>query len=144
TEAPITTVQNAQASATSELPQIWVPDSSLWPAQFDAWSVQPVGSLATTPVVLAASPGTVERLGWTGGDVTWPQGMDPRRHALVAPAMTNDASALLGLMALAQSLGPGTRTEQQIAATVLAASRVAAQDFDSAVDMVRTSDSRHP
>lgn len=144
TEAPITTVENAQASASSELPQIWVPDSSLWPAQFDAWSVQPVGSLATTPIVLAASPRTVERLGWGGSNVSWAQGMDSTRHALVAPAMTNDASALLGLMALAQSLGPGTRTEQQIAATVLAASRVAAQDFDSAVDMVRTSDSRHP
>jgi hypothetical protein len=140
-QAPVTTVENA---ATSEQPQIWVPDSSIWPGQSTVWSVQPVGSVATSPVVLASSPATVERLGWAGGGVAWRQGLDATRHAVVAPGVTNDASVLLGLLALAQSLGPGIKTEQQIAATVLAAARVPAPDLESALDLVRASSSRSP
>jgi hypothetical protein len=143
-QAPVTTVENAASTATSELPQIWVPDSSIWPGQSTAWSVQPVGSVATSPVVLASSPATVERLGWAGGGVAWRQGLDATRHAVVAPGVTNDASVLLGLLALGQSLGPGIKTEQQIAATVLAAARVAAPDLESALDVVRASNARSP
>jgi hypothetical protein len=143
-EAPVATVENATSTATSELPQIWIPDSSIWPGQFSAWSTQAVGSVATSPVVVATNPATAERLGWAGGKVAWPQGLDATRHAVVAPGITNDASALLGLLALAQSLGPGIKTEQQIAATVLAAARVTAPDLESAVDLVRRSRSASP
>jgi len=80
-EAPVTTVENAASKATSELPQLWIPDSSIWPGQFTAWSTRPVGSLASSPVVLAASPATVQRLGWGSGKVAWLQGLDATRHA---------------------------------------------------------------
>lgn len=137
TQAPITTVESAATTATSELPQVWIPDSSLWPPQTTAWETEPVGSMATSPVVLAASPATLSRLGWQGVDVTWPQGLDPQLHGVVAPGMTSDASALLGLLAMGQTLGRSTATEQRIAAAVLAASRVRAPDLDSAIDTVR-------
>lgn len=143
-EAPVTTVENAASTATYELPQLWIPDSSIWPGQSTAWSTQAVGSLATSPVVLAASPATVQRLGWGGGKVAWPQALDPTRHAVVSPGMTNDASALLGMLALAQTLGPGVRTEQKIAATVLAAARVPVPDLDGALDLVRGSRAASP
>jgi Ca-activated chloride channel family protein len=143
-EAPVTTVENAASTATYELPQLWIPDSSIWPGQSTAWSTHPVGSLATSPVVLAASPATIQRLGWRGGKVAWPQALDATRHGVVAPGMTNDASSLLGLLALAQTLGPGIKTEQQIVATVLAAARVPAPDLDSALDLVRGSGPASP
>ena len=143
-QAPITTVENAASTAISERPQLWIPDSSLWLPQTTAWDTETVGSMATSPVVLAASPATVSRLGWQGLKVTWPQGLDPRGHGVVAPGMTSDASALLGLLALGQTLGRTTSTEQLIAATVLAASRVPATDLDSAIDLVRAGAATSP
>jgi hypothetical protein len=58
--------------------------------------------------------------------------------------MTRDASALLGLLALASTLGPGPKTEQSVAATVVASSRIAAPDLDSAIELVRRRAARAP
>jgi len=149
-QSPVTTVQNAASTATAQLPQIWIPDSSLWPGQASGWSTQVVGSMGTSPVVVATSPVSLAKLHWPR-TVSWPQALDTRTHGVVAPGttdaapgMASDAPSLLGLLSLARTLGPGTRTEQQIAATVLAASRVTAPDMASALDMVRKSGSGPP
>jgi hypothetical protein len=68
--------------------------------------------------------------------VTWPQAL-ANTHAIVAPSVTDDAPALLGLLALGQTLGPGTETQQRIAAAVLAASAQPARDLASALDYTR-------
>src|SRR4051794_18820883 len=122
-ESPIITAQEATSTATSQLPQLWIPDSSLWAAQATAWPLQAVGSVATTPIVLAASPAGRAGLGWRNHRIPWSRALDATDHALAAPSMINDASSLLGLLAMARTLGPGTRTEQRVAATILAASR---------------------
>ena len=105
--------------------------------QAPSWALTPVGSMATSPVVLAATPETLRRLGWTGRDVTWPQALTADR-TLLAPGMTDDASALLGLLALARSLGPGEQTQQTIAGVVLAASRQQVTDRPTALAVVRS------
>jgi von Willebrand factor type A domain-containing protein len=149
-QSPVTTVQNAASTATAQLPQIWIPDSSLWPGQAAGWSTEIAGSMGTSPVVVATSPASLAKLHWPR-TVSWPQALDTRTHGIVAPGttdaapgMASDAPSLLGLLSLARTLGPGTRTEQQIAATVLAASRVTAPDMAGAIDMVRKSGTRAP
>ncbi|MGZ4613577.1 MAG: VWA domain-containing protein [Kineosporiaceae bacterium] len=132
---PAATVAAAPVTAIADQPQIWIPDSTLWAGQADAWPLQPVGSLATSPVVLAATTASIKRLAWDARDVSWPLGLSGT-HAVVAPDMTQDASALLGMLALIRTLGPGVQNEQRVAATVLSALR-APQDFGSALDVTR-------
>lgn len=81
---PAKTVQAAPTTALGGLPQLWIPDASLWMGQAPSWALTPVGSMATSPVVLAATPETLRRLGWTGRDVTWPQALTADR-TLLAP-----------------------------------------------------------
>lgn len=135
-EDPAKTAANAEVTATADLPQVWIPDSSLWLGLTSAWPSRPTGSLATSPVVLATSPRSLKRLGWAGRGVTWPEGL-ANTHAVVAPSVTDDAPALLGLLALGQTLGPGTETQQRIAAAVLAASAQPARDLGSALEYTR-------
>ena len=134
-EPPTRTVDpGAVMSATA--PQVWVPDSSLWLGQVQGLTMRPVGSLGTSPVVLAASPSTVDRLGWRAHKPTWVQALSPDRR-LVAPAMTDDAPSLLGLLALGRSIGPGPRAQQAVAALVLAGLRTPAADLAEAADLAR-------
>jgi Ca-activated chloride channel family protein len=135
-EDPSKTVASSPTTALGGLPQLWIPDASLWMGQAPSWSLKPLGSMASSPVVLAATPATVRRLGWAGRDVTWAEGLTADR-TLLAPGMTDDASALLGLLALARSLGAGPQTEQTIAGVVLAASRQSVTDRSAALAFVR-------
>jgi hypothetical protein len=123
--------------ASARTPQVWVPDSSLWAGQMERWNVQPVGSLGTSPVVLAGHPATIRRLGWSDRAPSWPEALTPERR-LVAPAMTDDASSLLALLALARSIGPGEKAEQAVVGLVLAAARTPAADVDAAAVLARS------
>src|SRR4051794_3350515 len=140
---PATSVANAGTTALAGLPRVWIPDASLWVGQAPSWDARPVGSLASSPVVLAATPTTVKRLGWAGRDVSWPQALTADR-TLLAPQITDDASALLGLLALARSLGGGPQTEQAIAGVILAASRQNVADEPSAFAAALTSKAKAP
>ena len=135
-EPPARTVDpSAVMSATA--PQVWLPDSSLWLGQVQGLTMRPVGSLGTSPVVLAAGTATLDRLGWRAHTPTWAQALSPDRR-LVAPAMTDDAPSLLGLLALGHSIGPGPRAEQAVAALVLAGLRTPAADLAAAADLARS------
>ena len=126
--------------ASARTPQVWVPDSSLWAGQMTRWSVRPVGSLGTSPVVLAGNATTIARLGWRDSTPSWPEALTPDRR-LVAPAMTDDSASLLALLALARTLGGGDKAEQAVVGLVLAAARTPAPDVDAAAALAR-SDSR--
>jgi hypothetical protein len=101
-----------------------------------------VGSLGTSPVVLAGPIRTLTRLGWRQRTPSWPEALDPKR-SLVAPTMTDDAASMLGLLALARSLGPGPRAEQAVAGAVLAGRLHPAANLAAAADLARGDDS-HP
>ena len=125
-EPPARTVDPSAVTAADRA-QVWVPDSSLWLGQVQGLTMRPIGSLGTSPVVLAASPSTVERLGWRADRPLGP-GAEPGPR-LVAPAMTDDAPAGWRLLALGRSIGPGPRAQQAVAALVLAGLRTPAADL---------------
>src|SRR3712207_3996332 len=91
-EAPSRSVTGEGTVAT--VPQVWVPDSSLWVGEMDRWPVRPVGSIGSSPVVLAGIPATMKRLGWNTRKPTWTQALTPKR-VLAAPAMTDRKSTRL-------------------------------------------------
>jgi hypothetical protein len=140
---PARTAANAAVTATADLPQVWIPDSSLWLALASAWPTRPVGSLATSPVVVATSQKSLQQLGWGGRRVSWPAALSGT-HAIVAPSVTQDAPALLGLLALGQALGPGDAARRRIVAAVLATAAQPARDLDSALRLTRTSNTTPP
>ncbi|MGY1746063.1 VWA domain-containing protein [Blastococcus sp. SYSU D00695] len=66
-EDPLQTTAALTAGADTGLPDVWVPDSSIWPAQVEGAQLDPAGSMATSPVVLATSRASAEAL-VPGGD----------------------------------------------------------------------------
>ncbi|WP_409331194.1 substrate-binding domain-containing protein [Trujillonella humicola] len=60
---PLQTAAALTAGADSGLPDVWVPDSSIWAAQVEGAELEPVASMATSPVVLATSRASAEDLG---------------------------------------------------------------------------------
>jgi hypothetical protein len=140
-EAPSRSVSGEGTTATA--PQVWVPDSSLWVGEMDRWPLRPVGSIGTSPVVLAGIPATVKRLGWRSRTPSWIEALTPDRR-LAAPEMTEDAASLLALLSLARTIGPGPEAEQAVAALVLAAARTPAADLGAAAALARSRERTAP
>ncbi|RBY87331.1 substrate-binding domain-containing protein [Blastococcus sp. TF02A-26] len=59
-EDPLQTAAALRAGAETGLPDVWVPDSSIWPAQVEGAALESTGSMATSPVVLATSRAAAE------------------------------------------------------------------------------------
>ncbi|HYY11913.1 MAG TPA: VWA domain-containing protein [Kineosporiaceae bacterium] len=134
-QPPARSVSGA-ADGSTGAPQVWVPDSTLWAQQMTRWTMRPVGSLGTSPVVIAGTPATIARLGWSTREPSWPEALSPDLR-LAAPPLTDDAAPLLGMLALYSSLGGTTEAEQAVAGLVLAAARTPTADLSAAAVLAR-------
>jgi len=119
-----------QANGKIRVPDVWVPDSSLWLQRLRAggpdWVPEDAPPLARSPVVVAMPEPAASALGWPGRKQTWAD-MLPKltsdisiRTGIVEPA--RDAAGLSGLLALTGAAGaaPGG-TGQQATVRVLRA-----------------------
>jgi hypothetical protein len=70
-QQPVQTVGDLGALDAGDLPHLWVPDSSLWAARAGDAALETVGSVASSPVVLATSRAAVDALGWQDGAPGW-------------------------------------------------------------------------
>ncbi|MCW2620430.1 MAG: uncharacterized protein JWL64_32 [Frankiales bacterium] len=69
---PLQTVGDLLALPPDKLPDVWIPDSSLWRERADRGPrLESVTSLASTPLVIAISQSAADRFGWTGTAPTW-------------------------------------------------------------------------
>lgn len=102
------------------LPQLWVPDSTLWAARTPkAVPSTVVGSLATSPVVLSTSASALAALGWPAqGGPTWAQAVTGVRP--VAVDLTGDTSGLATALALRTTIRDDTAFKRTLAALSLA------------------------
>ncbi|WP_138734419.1 substrate-binding domain-containing protein [Modestobacter excelsi] len=121
-EEPLQTLASVGALDAAALPQVWVPDSSLWTARAGGADVQAAGSLASSPLVLATSRAAADQLGWTSTPPTWGQALGTGRP-LAVPDLTASAEGLSALAAVRQSLGGGADADNAVVAAVLAAGR---------------------
>ena len=136
-QRPLQTVGNLGALQPSALPQIWVPDSSLWAARAGGASLTSAGSMATSPVVLATSKAEVDALGWAQNAPTWGQAVSSNRP-LAVPDLAGSSEGLAALAAVRTSLGGDQNADNAVVAAVLAAARGPAVSTDDALAQGRT------
>ncbi|SNS63994.1 hypothetical protein SAMN06893096_10619 [Geodermatophilus pulveris] len=121
-QQPVQTVGDLGALDAASLPHVWVPDSSLWTARAEGADLQTVGSVASSPVVLATSAAAVDELDWTDGAPGWAEAMaSPQGSILPDPAASAEAVAALG--AVRTALGGDEDADNAVVQAVLAAER---------------------
>jgi hypothetical protein len=100
-QEPSQTIASAGVLPRDRMPQLWIPDSSLWLLRAGDLPVTPLGSVATSPVVVVASPADAKKLDDAG---TWAETLDGSRSlALLHP--DTSAVGLLALSAVAGTAG---------------------------------------
>jgi len=136
-QRPLETVGSLGALQPSALPQVWVPDSSLWAARAGGARPSSAGSIASSPVVLATGRTAVDGLGWSSTPPTWGQAVSSNRP-LAVPDLAGSAEGLAALAAVRGSLGGGQDADNAVVAAVLSAARGPAVSTDDAVAEGRT------
>jgi hypothetical protein len=121
-EAAADTIRAATALAVDLRPQLWIPDSSLWEQQLDGWDLREEGSLASSPIVIASSAAVVRQLGWAERSPTWASALSGL-HPVAIPDLQSNASGVLSILGLWQTLGRKAAADQAVAAAVLASTR---------------------
>jgi Ca-activated chloride channel homolog len=121
-EEPLQTLADLGALDAGSLPQVWVPDSSLWAARAGDVGLDPSGSLASSPLVLATSRAAADQLGWTQDPPSWGEALTTARP-LAVPDLAASAEGLSVLAAVRQSLGGGEDADNAVVEAVLAAGR---------------------
>jgi Ca-activated chloride channel homolog len=121
-EEPLQTLADLGALDADAVPQVWVPDSSLWAARAGGADLETAGQLASSPLVLATSRAAATELGWTTTPPTWGQALTTGRP-LAVPDLTASAEGLSVLAAVRQSLGGGPDADNAVVSAVLAAAR---------------------
>ena len=121
-QQPLQTVGSLGALTASSLPQVWVPDASLWAARASGSRLVPAGSMASSPVVLATSRAAVDQLGWSATPPTWGQALAGQRPVAL-PDLAASATGLQALGAVRASLGGNEAADNAVVAAVLAAAR---------------------
>jgi hypothetical protein len=119
TQEPLQTVGDLAALEAGALPDVWVPDSSLWVARAGDAPLEAVGSMASSPVVLATSRDAVESLGWAESPPGWAQALAGER-ALAVPDLATSAEGLAALGAVRTALGGGEDADNAVVQAVLA------------------------
>ena len=121
-QEPLQTLGDLGALRLASLPEVWVPDSSLWAGRAGTAPLTADGSLASSPLVLATSRAAVEALGWSQAAPSWGQAVGTGRPIAV-PDLTASAEGLSALAAVRQSLGGDQNADNAVVQAVLAAAR---------------------
>ncbi|WP_369255557.1 VWA domain-containing protein [Geodermatophilus amargosae] len=121
-QEPLQTVGDLGALEGSALPQVWVPDSSLWTVRAGDAPLDASGSMATSPVVLGTSSAAADDLGWSAAPPQWSQALSGARPIAV-PDLAASAEGVAALAAVRSSLGGGDAADNAVVQAVLAARR---------------------
>jgi hypothetical protein len=121
-----------QASGTTAVPDVWVPDSSSWLLRLTAaasgFTPSSISPVARSPIVLAMPEPVASGFGWPNAKLTWGKIVSQLRTGtnlrtgIVEP--TRDAAGLAGLLSLGQAAGAAGADSQ---AATTAALRALAQ-----------------
>ncbi len=123
-QQPLQTVADLGALEAAALPDVWVPDSSLWTARVPDAPLEQDGAVASSPVVLATSRAAVDELGWAEEPPSWAEALTTDRE-LAVPDLATSAEGLAALAAVRSSLGGGEEADNAVVEAVLAAARSA-------------------
>jgi hypothetical protein len=129
---PLQTIGDLAVLEAEALPDMWVPDSSLWLARAGDAPVEAVGSMVSSPVILATSQDAVESLGWTDSAPGWAQAL-ASEQAVAVPDLATSAEGLAALSAVRAVLGGGEDADNAVVQVVLATQREAAVSVSEAL-----------
>jgi hypothetical protein len=121
-QEPLQTVGDLGALEEDALPEVWVPDSSLWTARASGTEFELVGSMGSSPVVLATSRAAVDALGWADAAPGWGAAL-AGDQGLAVPDLATSAEGLAALNAVRTALGGGPDADNAVVQAVLAAQR---------------------
>lgn len=142
-QEPLQTVADLGALEADALPGVWVPDSSLWTARVQDAELEPDGTVASSPVVLATSRAAVEDLGWAETPPTWAEALRGDQE-LAMPDLATSAEGLAALAAVRSSLGGGEEADNALVEAVLAAARSAGPTPADALETAASGDPGAP
>ncbi len=121
-QEPLQTAGDLSALEAGSLPDVWVPDSSLWfPLAGDA-DLAPGPSMASSPVVVASSEAMTAAQGWADAPPSWASALTTDQPVAM-PDIATSAEALAALSALRDSVGDDERGDTAVITAVLAADR---------------------
>ena len=121
-QGPLQTAGALSALDPESLPDVWLPDSSLWALRAGDTELADEGSLGSSPVVLATSQAAVEAAGWTDAPPTWAEALTTGQ-AVAVPDLTGSTEGIAALTALRSSLGGDEDADNAVVEVVLAAAR---------------------
>ena len=121
-QEPLQTAGALSALDPESLPDVWVPDSSLWALRAGETELTEEGSLGSSPVVLATSRAVADAEGWTDEPPTWAEALTTDRDVAV-PDLAGSAEGIAALTALRGSLGGGEDADNGVVEVVLSAAR---------------------
>ncbi|MGY2004405.1 substrate-binding domain-containing protein [Blastococcus sp. SYSU DS1024] len=119
---PLLTAGDLSVLEEEALPEVWVPDSSLWAARVSSRELDPAGSMAVSPVVLATSETAVDELGWADSGPGWAEALGTGRP-LAVPDLAASAEGLAALAAVRTALGGDADADNAVVQAVLASAR---------------------
>lgn len=121
-QQPLQTAGDLSALSGDAVPDVWVPDSSLWYPRAGDAELSPGPSMANSPVVLSTSAAVADAEGWTDSPPTW-AGALTGDQPVAMPDIAASAEALAALSALSTSAGEGEQGDTAVVEAVLAADR---------------------
>ncbi len=121
-QQPLQTAGALSALAPESLPDVWLPDSSLWALRAGDTELTDEGSLGSSPVVLATSQAVADDAGWTDEPPTWAEALTGDR-AVAVPDLAGSAKGIAALTALRTSLGGDEDADNAVVEVVLSAAR---------------------
>src|SRR5829696_9191672 len=116
------TVAVTVAPELVSLPDVWLPNSSLWALRAGDTELTNEGSLGSSPVVLATSQAHVKAEGWTDEPPTWGEALTADQEVAV-PDLAGSTEGIAALAALRTSLGGDEDADNGVIEVVLSAAR---------------------
>ncbi|RBY74476.1 VWA domain-containing protein [Blastococcus sp. TF02-09] len=126
-QEPLQTAGALSALDAGSLPDVWVPDSSLWALRAGDTELTDEGTLGSSPVVLATSRAVAEAEGWTDEPPTWAQALTTDRDVAV-PDLAGSAEGIAALATLRTSLGGDEDADNGVVEVVLSAARAGSSE----------------
>lgn len=135
-QAPVETAAELASDVSAEPPAIWVPDSSVWLGRAAGEQSRPelslttLGSLVSTPLVLATSPEVVTEAGWESARPTWAEALSSSRE-IALPDLAGSAVGVQSLVALASTVEDPEEARAALTAAAVAIDRGRVPDVET-------------
>lgn len=126
----------------SDVPQLWVPDSSVWLGRAvadppgDDLELTALGSLVSSPLVVAAGPEVVTEAGWAADRPGW-QDLLAQGRPLATAELATSAVSVQALVALQSTLDDPAEARSALAQAAAALERGTVEDTPAALDLAR-------